>query len=78
MTNEGIKTLLIVPDNITIYQLIKKYMNRRGLTNYDLRRDFLFLYNAAKIDPFSKEFIGKKFRDNMPIIKVEKTMLCIG
>ncbi len=53
-------------------------MNRRGLTNYDLRRDFLFLYNAAKIDPFSKEFIGKKFRDNMPIIKVEKTMLCIG
>ena len=79
-TDTGIKTSLIVPPNITIYQLISMYMNRRGLSNYDLRRDFKFFFNTESLDPFSKELIGKKF-GNYPYnlnITVSKTMNVIG
>ena len=78
--DNGTKTLLPVPSDITIYQLIKMYLNRRGLQNYDLRRDLVFYYNTERIDPFSKELIGKKFRDKTDNINitVSTTMNLIG
>ena len=77
VTDTGIKTILNVPPNITIYQLIKKYINRIGLSNYDLRKDIIFLYNTESIDPFSKELIGKKF-NYTPYITVIKRNSIIG
>ena len=76
----GSKTLLTVPSDITIYQLIKMYLNRRGLQNYDLRRDLVFVYNAKRIDPFSKELIGKKLTNKTYNINitVSTTMNLIG
>ena len=42
--------------------MMQMYMKRNGLSEYNLRNDLFFLYNARNMDPFSNELALKKFK----------------
>ena len=74
--SSGIKKLVKIHSNCTIYQLIKKYMTKIGLSEYDLRRAHLrFIYNAKTIDPFSNELIREKIPNGANIYVLEEMNL---
>ena len=49
-------------DKITIKELIKKYMNKIGLSENYIAKDIIFLFNGGKMDINSEETI-KKYQD---------------
>ena len=63
VTDFGNKEIIQIPQDYTIYQMMQMYMKRNGLSEYNLRNDLFFLYNASKMDPFSNELALKKFKN---------------
>ena len=58
----GLKLIIKVSDKITIKELIKKYMNKIGLSENHIGKDIIFLFNGGKMDTNSEETI-KKYQD---------------
>ena len=58
----GLKLIIKVSDKITIKELIKKYMNKIGLSENYIGKDIIFLFNGGKMDINSEETI-KKYQD---------------
>ena len=68
----GLKLIIATPTNITIKQLIKKYLDRLGLPFEHVDNNLTFLFNGGKVDPESNELLSEKFKNNMVITVFDK------
>ena len=68
----GLKLIIATPTNITIKQLIKKYLDRLGLPFEHVDNDLTFLFNGGKVDPESNELLSVNFKNNMVITVFDK------
>ena len=68
----GLKLIIATPTNITIKQLIKKYLDRLGLPFENVDNNLTFLFNGGKVDPESNELLSEKFKNNMVITVFDK------
>ena len=68
----GLKLIIATPTNITIKQLIKKYLDRLGLPFEHADNNLTFLFNGGKVDPESNELLSEKFKNNMVITVFDK------
>ena len=66
--NEGFSTILSVPGNITISEMIKRYLDQNGLGDQYLRKSFMFLYKKGILDESSNDNVSSKFKNNDIII----------
>ena len=71
-TSTGLRIIISTPNNITINQLLKKYMDRLGLPMEHIDKDLTFLFNGGRIDPFSNELLSVNFKNNMCITVFDK------
>ena len=65
--SSGLNVVLIVPQNITVKELFERYMNKIQLPLTHLGKDLKFIYNGTIVDPFSTDYVGKVFRNNIII-----------
>ena len=68
----GLKLIIATPTNITIKQLIKKYLDRLGLPFEHVDNNLTFLFNGGKVDPESNELLSVNFKNNMVITVFDK------
>ena len=68
----GLKLIIATPTNITIKQLIKKYLDRLGLPFENVDNNLTFLFNGGKVDPESNELLSVNFKNNMVITVFDK------
>ena len=64
-TSSGLNVNLNVPENITVKELFERYMNKIQLPLIHLGKDLKFIYNETIVDPFSTDYVGKVFRNNI-------------
>ena len=54
----GLKVIITTPKNITIKELVKKYINKIGISETHIGKDIIFLFNGGKLEPYSEETIN--------------------
>ena len=57
--SSGLKVILKVSKETTYKDLMRKYVQKIGLSEDVINRDIIFLFNGGKMDPNSPEDIGK-------------------
>ena len=65
--SSGLNVILNIPGNITVKELFERYMNKIQLPLIHLWNDLQFLYNGTKVDPFSMNYVGAVFKNNITI-----------
>ena len=65
--NTGLKILLPIPRNITIYQMLKRFTDRIGVQEYYINKGLTFLFNGQNMIPFFNNLVGNQFKDGMLI-----------
>ena len=73
VASTGLRLIIATPNNITVNQLLKKYMDRLGLPMEHIDKDLTFLHNGGRIDPYSNQLISKDFKNNMTITVFDKS-----
>ena len=68
ITSTGNKDEIMVFSNITVENLIKKYLEEIHLDENIVGENFFFLWNANKLNHKSIEIIGQKFKYSKEII----------
>ena len=58
----GLKVILKVPNDTTIKELLKKYVEKIGLSEKVIGTDLIFLFNGGRMDTNSEDSI-QKFQD---------------
>ena len=71
-TNSGVNVNLTVPGNITVNELLKRYLDKLNIPYHHLIKDLIFLFNGSSIDPFSKGIISELFRNNIFITVLDQ------
>ena len=64
----GNTLILKVANNVTIAKLCLEYANRVNISESTMKSALKFIYNAAQLDPESKELVGNKLSNNTNII----------
>lgn len=65
--NTGLKILLPIPRNITIYQMLKRFTDRIGVPEVYINQGLTFLFNGQNMLPFFNNLVGNQFKDAMLI-----------
>ena len=69
--SNGLKIVLFLPKNTTLEEMFRKYMDKISLPFKHVEEgDIVFLYNAEKLDAFSKEPISYIFKNSTTYITV--------
>ena len=64
-TNTGLKALLKIPKNITIYQMLKMFTDRMGIQELYINNGLIFLFNGQNLIPYCNALVGQIFKDGM-------------
>ena len=65
--NTGLKILLPIPRNITIYQMLKMFTDRIPIDENYINNGLTFLFNGQNMLPFFNNLVGDQFKDGMLI-----------
>ena len=57
----GTQANIVVNGNITIEQLIKKYVHKLNLSENVIGKDIMFIFNGQKLDPHLKQDVNSTF-----------------
>ena len=72
IASTGNRILLAVNGNITIEELLKRYVKRLNLPETAIKKDIMFSYNGEQIDEMSKELVMNQFKngDNINVYDI--------
>ena len=71
-SSSGYTVLLTLPENTTINDMFKKYLDELQLPYSHLGKDLVFLYNGKRMDPFSQMTIFSTLKNNINITVLEQ------